>query len=1115
MSAYSSKYHIGLDQFGYVLSQNRNGVRYYQKKKAPSFVNKFGGGDSAYRDSTFWQFFVQTDWRNGAKQLKFDDPGKFWKSSDVDTTILEQLSLSKTFVSAGQIAAGVKVNCMEAWRASTSWWNANYGYRQQLTVTAPVGVTVPSGYPVKVSIDTAALQTASKVRSDRKDWRVVYFNGSSWVDLTRDYIDSTTTFFPLQEAIASGATSTKYYVYYGYSSESTTKQPSTEADWNTVYSMYGATPDANTVLVAHFREGSGGSINDDSSSSNTGTLTNGSWGTDGRLGRYAVLNGSNAAVDFGSGSNLNLGSMTLEGWIYPTSSPQPSNEGQIFFKAESGSSLSAFAFGMNGNNKLYFGHSSDGGGGGLRGVNAISINTWHHVAATYDGTTAKLYIDGVIDTQGSVDPITDSSGKSLKMASNGSSNGAWGGRVQHMRVSNTARTSFPYALSSDPSVTAGSETTTQPPSTSFDLYAGGSDGVVYKWDGTTSWASQFDARRIEWYEQGVDAGKIIGDTGGVETAQSQGFEVSGNVTVSGAAFYLKKNAGTPGDITVRIETDSTGKPSGTLADANATGTITAFTTASYGWVEVTFAGTVALNTGTQYHLVLKTAAAANDNNYAIAADTTSPTYSNGAMSVSTDGGSTWTAVSGSDAYFRLLGQATQINCMRVSSLSDQKLYLGTGDPAGQTNGDARLYSFDGTNWALVKIFATTTEAMINSIEEYSANSKAYIGIGPQAKIYETADFASFTLSKDINNPQNPGYVYAMKEYNRVLHAGGGSPEFLPSQYYNGFVNTYDTTTWNALYPFDFTVIRSLEFYDAYLFMGTYHGQLYVYDTSTLNPLFSFKEQYDYKAEIKTMKYFDDKLYIGLYPQENSNETNIGIWIFDRRGLSLAHTIAGVTGYRCFAVVNGTLFVGTGDDGYIYKLNTEQYVTTGWVQSSYFDANLPSIDKLYNTVTIRHNPLANGQSIQVYYRFKEEDDWTYLGLSNTVGGIEQVLSFPTGTSSKKITLKTVLNTTDTSATPVLTEQIMQYSLYPTRKWQWTFRIKAKKNLRLLDGTLETRTAEEIRADIEALYADQKLYRFVDVDGTAYNVLLNDLDTQSWVVNQDDVNEEEIALTLLEA
>ncbi len=48
MAAYLNKYHIAIEAKGYVLN-SRDGKTYYQKKIAPTFVNKFGSGDSSYR----------------------------------------------------------------------------------------------------------------------------------------------------------------------------------------------------------------------------------------------------------------------------------------------------------------------------------------------------------------------------------------------------------------------------------------------------------------------------------------------------------------------------------------------------------------------------------------------------------------------------------------------------------------------------------------------------------------------------------------------------------------------------------------------------------------------------------------------------------------------------------------------------------------------------------------------------------------------------------------------------------------------------------------------------------------------------------------------------------
>ena len=81
--------------------------------------------------------------------------------------------------------------------------------------------------------------------------------------------------------------------------------------------------------------------------------------------------------------------------------------------------------------------------------------------------------------------------------------------------------------------------------------------------------------------------------------------------------------------------------------------------------------------------------------------------------------------------------------------------------------------------------------------------------------------------------------------------------------------------------------------------------------------------------------------------------------------------------------------------------------------------------------------------------------------------------------------------------------------------WTMRLMAKKGCQLLDRTIDTRTATQIRTALENLLGTETLYTFIDVDETSYNVLVNDMDQSSWVVNKDDVNEDEVVLTLIEA
>ncbi|MFH1597950.1 MAG: hypothetical protein ABIB97_02675 [Patescibacteria group bacterium] len=103
------------------------------------------------------------------------------------------------------------------------WWNPFYQYRRQIEISA-VTDDVPAGHGVYIDTDVEALVAEGKVRSDYKDWRVVYWDGDGWEDIGRDYLGhrvSSQTWFTVQEVIASGSSDDNYYIYYGNSEETT------------------------------------------------------------------------------------------------------------------------------------------------------------------------------------------------------------------------------------------------------------------------------------------------------------------------------------------------------------------------------------------------------------------------------------------------------------------------------------------------------------------------------------------------------------------------------------------------------------------------------------------------------------------------------------------------------------------------------------------------------------------------------------------------------------------------------------------------------------------------------------------------------------------------------
>lgn len=114
---------------------------------------------------------------------------------------------------------------------------------------------------------------------------------------------------------------------------------------------------------------------------------------------------------------------------------------------------------------------------------------------------------------------------------------------------------------------------------------------------------------------------------------AQSFQVSGTQILGRVSLYLRKIGAPGGGLTVRIETDNAGSPSGTLVHATATATVNESTLATtYGWVNFNFSNNFQLAGSTPYWMVLSTDRVASETNYVEwGADGSSPGYTSGEM----------------------------------------------------------------------------------------------------------------------------------------------------------------------------------------------------------------------------------------------------------------------------------------------------------------------------------------------------------------------------------------------------------------------------------------------------------------------------------------------------
>lgn len=285
------------------------------------------------------------------------------------------------------------------------------------------GVTNANGYDIIFTSDAAG---ASALAYDRE----TYTNDgvvNLWVNIPT----------------VSHTADTVFYLFYGKSSVST-DQSNPTGTW-----------DSNYKGVWHFPNGLTLSLDDSTSNANTAVKGSGvtaiAGKVDGGVNFFGTENNTNE-VDLSGPVNTSMSSYTFEWWLKRAAS-QTTGYGTFAARNDSGEVAQ------------YFLVESDGtlhNWGWFAATTTIDTN-WHHVVYTYDGTTARFYVDGA--AAGTSVTAATWGTHDWKMGLNGTGGHPYVGSLDEQRFSNVVRTAdwiaTEYNNQSSPSTfySIGAETT--------------------------------------------------------------------------------------------------------------------------------------------------------------------------------------------------------------------------------------------------------------------------------------------------------------------------------------------------------------------------------------------------------------------------------------------------------------------------------------------------------------------------------------------------------------------------------------------------------------------------------------------------------------------------------
>jgi glucose/arabinose dehydrogenase/PKD repeat protein len=278
--------------------------------------------------------------------------------------------------------------------------------------------------------------------------------------------------------------------------------PTTPATYRANYSEVVCAPLQGLAGAWGFDEPSGAGVTDASGLANNGSITGATRTTSGRFGSALTFDGLDDLVTVPDSTSLDLTTRaTLEAWVYPTA--LGGSWRTALLKEQAGQLV--YALYANDDFGRPAGHLFTTGDLRAGGTSSLPLNTWSHLALTWDGTTERFYVNGVqVGTAAVAGTLVNGAGP-LRFGGNGVWSEWFAGRLDEIRVYNRALTQAELQADMSTPVTCVGSPPPQPAlstsasSLSFNGTQGGANPAVQTFNvtntggGTLNWTASESA----------------------------------------------------------------------------------------------------------------------------------------------------------------------------------------------------------------------------------------------------------------------------------------------------------------------------------------------------------------------------------------------------------------------------------------------------------------------------------------------------------------------------------------------------------------------------------------------------------------------------------------------